>query len=99
MSETQREAAQHVVIVNEKGLHARAAARLSRLASEFDSRVSVAHEGETANANSIMDLLLLAAAIGCEVEIRAHGPDAQRAVTAIASLVADGFGENPTPES
>lgn len=86
-------ASQRVAIVNRKGLHARASARLSRLAGEFQSRIIVSHEGETADARSIMDLMMLVAHMGCEVELHAEGPDAAEAVTAIASLIADGFGE------
>lgn len=88
-----RTARQSVVIVNRKGLHARASAALSRLAGEFEADVTVFHNEASANARSIMDLLLLVAAEGCEVEIEAVGQDAQQAVTAIASLIADGFGE------
>jgi phosphocarrier protein HPr len=87
------EARQSVTIVNRKGLHARASAKLSKLAAEFDSQVIVSHEGQEADARSIMDLLMLVAAHGCEVELAANGPDAAEAVTAIASLIADGFGE------
>ena len=87
------EARQSVTIVNRKGLHARASAKLSKLAAEFDSQVIVSHEGQEADARSIMDLLMLVAAQGCEVELAANGPDAAEAVTAIASLIADGFGE------
>ena len=86
-------ASQRATIVNRKGLHARASARLSRLAGEFESRIIVSHEGETADARSIMDLMMLVAHTGCEVEINAEGPDAAEAVTAIASLIADGFDE------
>lgn len=86
-----------VTVVNVKGLHARASAALSRLAGEFESKVIVSHKGERADARSIMDLLLLVAARGCEIEIEAEGPDAAQAVTAIASLVADGFGEDHGP--
>ncbi|KJS27484.1 MAG: serine kinase [Hyphomonadaceae bacterium BRH_c29] len=74
-------------------MHARASAKLSKLAAEFDSQVIVSHEGQEADARSIMDLLMLVAAHGCEVELAANGPDAAEAVTAIASLIADGFGE------
>ncbi|KCZ45614.1 MULTISPECIES: HPr family phosphocarrier protein [unclassified Hyphomonas] len=88
------EARQSVTIVNRKGLHARASAKLSKLANEFESRVVVSHEGQEADARSIMDLLMLVAAQGCEVELAAKGPDAAEAVTAIASLIADGFGES-----
>jgi len=86
-------ATQRVMIVNRKGLHARASARLSRLAGEFDANVIVHHEAESADARSIMDLLMLVAHMGCEVELRAEGPEAAEAVTAIASLIAEGFGE------
>ena len=51
------------------------------------------HDGQTASARSIMDLLLLAAHRGSEIELEADGPDAEAAVTALASLVAEGFGE------
>lgn len=91
--DTQTSASQRATIVNRKGLHARASASLSRLAGEFESKISVAHEGETANARSIMDLMMLVAHTGCEVDITAEGPDAAEAVTAIASLIAAGFGE------
>jgi phosphocarrier protein len=87
------EARQSVTIVNRKGLHARASAKLSKLASEYQSTVIVSHDGQEADARSIMDLLMLVAAQGCEVELAANGPDAAEAVTAIASLIADGFGE------
>ena len=86
-------ARQRVTIVNTKGLHARASAALSKLAGEFDVKVVVHHREESANARSIMDLLMLVAAKGCEIEITAEGVEANEAVTAIASLVAAGFGE------
>jgi phosphocarrier protein HPr len=86
-------ATQRVMIVNRKGLHARASARLSKLAGQFDAHVTVCHEAECADARSIMDLLMLVAHTGCEVELRAEGPEAAEAVTAIASLIAEGFGE------
>lgn len=94
MSEAGSErAAQRVMIVNQKGLHARASAKFAKLAAQYESRISVSHEGIDAAANSIMDLLLLAAHRGCEIELQAEGSDAAQAVTALASLVADGFGE------
>jgi len=96
MSET---AQQSAVIVNEKGLHARASAKLSRLAGTIQADVTVSHQGASADGCSIMDLLLLVASKGCEVEISASGPDAAQAVTAIASLIADGFGEDDHPRA
>jgi phosphocarrier protein HPr len=90
MSET---ASQRVTVVNRKGLHARASAKLARLAAEFDAEVIVKHEDMSADARSIMDLLMLVAHQGCELDLTASGRDAAPAVTALASLIADGFGE------
>lgn len=90
-------ARQRVMIVNAKGLHARASAKLSRLAGQFESDVTVCHKETCADARSIMDLLLLVASTGCEIDLSATGPDASEAVTAIASLIADGFGEEGEP--
>lgn len=82
-----------VTIVNRKGLHARASAKVARLAAQYDARVFVRHETETADARSIMDLLMLVAHTGCVVEIRGSGAQATEAVDAIATLIAEGFGE------
>ncbi len=90
-------AGQRVTVVNLKGLHARASAALSRLAGQYQSRVTVSHDGVSADARSIMDLLLLVASQGCVIEILAEGPDAEAAVNAIAALVGDGFGETDPP--
>lgn len=92
-SDVENPARQRVTIVNAKGLHARASAALSKLAAEFDAKVTVHHRDVSANARSIMDLLMLVASRGCEIEITATGPQSVEAVTAIASLVANGFGE------
>ncbi|MEL6661355.1 MAG: HPr family phosphocarrier protein [Pseudomonadota bacterium] len=92
-------ALQRVTVVNVKGLHARASAALSKVAADFDAKVIVSHRGVSANARSIMDLLLLVASKGSEIEISATGPQAAEAVTAVASLVADGFGEQDAPIS
>ncbi|MEO0817326.1 MAG: HPr family phosphocarrier protein [Pseudomonadota bacterium] len=90
-------ALQKATIVNVKGLHARASAALSKVAAQFDAKVTVTHRDVSADARSIMDLLLLVASKGCEIEISAEGPEAAEAVTAVASLVADGFGEKDAP--
>lgn len=92
-----RPALQRVTIVNIKGLHARASAALSKVAGQFDAKVTVSHKEVSADARSIMDLLLLVASKGSEIEISATGPQAVEAVTAVASLVADGFGEQDAP--
>ncbi len=87
------DAAARVTIVNRKGLHARASAKLAKLAATYDARIIVRHEGEAADARSIMDLLMLVAHIGCEIEITANGPQAGEAVEALVALVSNGFGE------
>lgn len=80
-------------IVNRKGLHARAAAAVSRVAGQYDARLTLVHGGLSADACSIMDLLLLVAPQGSRIEIRGEGPRADEAVEAVRRLVADGFGE------
>ena len=80
-------------IINELGLHARAATKLVQLASQFQSEVTVAKEGQSANAKSVMGVLLLCGSRGSSVTVRARGPDAQQAVDAIGRLIADRFGE------
>jgi phosphocarrier protein HPr len=80
-------------IVNELGLHARAAAKLVHLASGFKSRVAVVAGGEEVDAKSILGLLLLAAPLGSRLIVRCEGADEAAAMQAIAALVADRFGE------
>ncbi|WP_084418279.1 HPr family phosphocarrier protein [Henriciella litoralis] len=82
-----------VQIVNRKGLHARASAKLARLASTLPAQVFVVRNGDVAHAHSIMDLLMLAAHQGSEVDVRASGPNAAAAVDAVSAMIADGFGE------
>jgi phosphocarrier protein len=80
-----------VAIVNALGMHARAAARFSHLASRFQSHVTVSREGRAVDGKSILGLLLLSAAQGAEIEISAEGPDAEAAITALDALVSGGF--------
>ena len=82
-----------VAIVNELGLHARAAARLVRTAGEYRSRVQLVKDGEEADAKSILSVLLLAAAKGTELKVRCEGPDEQQAIDAVSRLIAERFGE------
>ena len=82
-----------VEIINRKGLHARASAKLAELALTLPAIVTVSFEGESADARSIMDLLCLGAAIGSSVEIRADGKDAAKALHQVEALFQDGFGE------
>jgi len=81
-------------IVNERGLHARAAAKFTSLAEEFDAEITVSNGRESVGGRSIMGLLLLGAARGTEITVTCEGHDAEAAMTAIAALVADGFGED-----
>ena len=83
-----------VTIINQKGLHARAAARFVKLASQFDAAVTVTKKDSTVSGISIMGLMMLAASPGCEIEIRASGQEAERAANALAALVAAGFDES-----
>ena len=84
-------------IVNSQGLHARPAALIVRLASRFGSDITLSRDGNehgAVNAKSIMGVMMLAAECGSTVVIRASGDDAEQAADALASLVADGFGES-----
>lgn len=84
-----------VTIVNQLGLHARAAAKFVHLASRFESQVRVARAARAMDGKSIMGILLLAAARGAQLTISAHGHDEQAAVDALCHLVESGFGEEP----
>jgi phosphocarrier protein len=84
---------QRATIVNAKGLHARAAAKLAKLATQFKAEITVSRNDMTVSARSIMGLMMLAAAKGGEIEIVAKGPDAEAALAAVVALVEGGFGE------
>ena len=84
----------HLKIVNEKGLHARASAKLVEVVEGFDARAEVCKDGLSASGDSIMGLLMLAAAKGSIIEVQTSGPDAQALADALEALVADRFGEN-----
>lgn len=88
------DAVRAATIVNQKGLHARAAARFVKLAAQFDATVTVAKKDSTVSGVSIMGLMMLAASPGCQIEIRATGREAGRAADALAALVAAGFDES-----
>lgn len=82
-----------VTICNQRGLHARASARFVAEADRFDARITVARDGEEVAADSIMELLMLAAGPGTPLTIRADGADADAAVHALSELVECGFNE------
>ncbi|NOZ52661.1 MAG: HPr family phosphocarrier protein [Gammaproteobacteria bacterium] len=80
-------------IINKLGLHARAAAKLVSLASQFHSEVHVSKDGKQVNAKSIMGVMMLAASQHTIINISADGEDEEQAVQEIKSLVDDRFGE------
>ena len=82
-----------VTICNKRGLHARAAARFVKLAYAFKAEVMVAKNGAAVSGRSIMGLMMLAAGPGTAIELRATGPEAERAVEALAALISGGFDE------
>lgn len=81
-------------IVNEKGLHARASAKLVEVVEAFDARAEICRDGMSAGGDSIMGLLMLAASKGTSIEVETSGPDAEALADAIEALVADKFGED-----
>ena len=80
-------------IVNKLGLHARASARLTQVASRFGAEVWLSRDGRRVNAKSIMGVMMLAAGKGSRILIEAEGDDAQDAMGAILALIAGKFGE------
>ena len=80
-------------IVNRLGLHARAAAKLVHAAGAFQSRVTLAKDGEEVDAKSILGLLLLAAGQGSRVTVRCDGEDEAKAIEAVTRLIANRFEE------
>ncbi len=89
MSEVER----RVIICNTRGLHARAAAKFVETAQNFDAVVHVTRDGERVNADSIMELLMLAASKGSEISISSAGNEAEPAAEALVELVEAGFYE------
>jgi len=81
-------------IVNQRGLHARAAAKFVNTAGLFEAEIMVAKGGSEVSGVSIMGLMMLAAATGCDIEISATGPDAEVAVKSLVKLVEDRFDED-----
>jgi phosphocarrier protein HPr len=87
-----------VIVVNQLGMHARAAARFVHLAARFQSQIRVARDGRVVDGKSIMGILLLAAAQGTTITISADGGDERDAIEALATLVSTGFGEDVASE-
>ncbi|WP_374514338.1 HPr family phosphocarrier protein [Niveibacterium sp.] len=83
-----------VEIVNKLGLHARASAKLTQVASAYESEVWLERNGRRVNAKSIMGVMMLAAGKGSKVVIETEGSDADAAMQALVALVANRFGES-----
>lgn len=81
-------------IVNEKGLHARASAKLVEVVEAHEATAEVSREGINASGDSIMGLLMLAASRGTTIEVETDGPEAEKLADALQALVADLFGED-----
>lgn len=84
----------NVTIVNQLGLHARAATRLVNCASDFASEIMVKRGARSVNGKSIMGILTLAAATGTELTIEANGTDEEQALDAVIRLINNRFGED-----
>lgn len=83
-----------VGVVNRRGLHARAAAKLVTLAEKFSASVEISKDGQSVSARSIMGLMMLGAGPGSTVRLRAEGFDAKEALDALVTLIEAGFNEN-----
>ena len=82
-----------ILISNKLGLHARASAKLTKLAGSFASDVHLSRNGRRVNAKSIMGVMMLAAGMGSEIEIEVDGPDEAAAMDALRALIDGRFGE------
>jgi len=85
---------QQIEIINKLGLHARAASKLVKLASEFDSELTIEKDEQRVSCKSIMGVMMLAAGCGSKVTLVADGQDAQQAMNALTDLINQRFNEN-----
>nr|WP_316641288.1 HPr family phosphocarrier protein [uncultured Roseateles sp.] len=83
----------NLTIINKLGLHARASAKLTKLAGGFKAEIFMTRNGRRVNAKSIMGVMMLAAGMGTQVEIETEGEDEQAAMDALTALINDKFGE------
>lgn len=84
---------QEIEIINKLGLHARASAKLTQTAAQFQSAVFIAKAGRRVNAKSIMGVMMLAAGKGSKIDIETEGADEAEAMEAVAALINNKFGE------
>ena len=92
-SDTDGAIVKDLLIVNQRGLHARASAKFVQVAGKYQASVDVEKDGIKVGGTSIMGLMMLAASPGCRVRVTARGPDADKAMAEIEELVATRFGE------
>ncbi|MGI9512355.1 MAG: HPr family phosphocarrier protein [Anderseniella sp.] len=81
-------------ITNRRGLHARASAKFVKCVEQFETEVTVSHDGQSVPGTSILGLMMLAACTGTTIKVSADGKDAKAALDAITALLADRFGED-----
>ncbi|MDB5484834.1 MAG: HPrNtr [Tardiphaga sp.] len=92
-SETSGVLTRELAILNKRGLHARASAKFVQMVERFNADITVTRGGETVGGASIMGLMMLSAGVGTSIVVTAKGPEAEAAMTAIAELVGNKFGE------
>lgn len=85
--------ARELAIINQRGLHARASAKFVKCAESFNADITVSRDGMSVPATSIMGLMMLGAAMGTSIAVEARGPEAAKALDALAQLVASKFDE------
>lgn len=81
-------------ILNQRGLHARAAAKFVKTAGAFKADIAVSRSGQTVSGHSIMGLMMLAASTGCDIDLVCSGPDAEAAMSALKELIDNKFEED-----
>lgn len=82
-----------IEIINKLGLHARAAAKLVQIASEFNSDITIRYNGKEADGKSIMGIMMLAASRGNTIELLSSGIDEEEALSAVKEIISNKFGE------
>lgn len=82
-----------VTIVNRKGLHARSAAKLVAVCKNYSCKIELVHDSKSADGNSVMSLMMLAAGLGTQLQVCTDGDDAEQALTAVCALIESGFEE------
>ena len=85
---------EEVTIVNQLGLHARAATKLAQLCQQFQAKIELVQEDKTADASSVLALLMLASSKGKNVDVLTHGAEAEAALKSVVELINNGFDEN-----